>query len=62
MTVDPEMFVIGGGVSRAGQFLIDLIEKNYQHFTPISQNKGGISLASLGNDAGIYGAARLVLD
>jgi glucokinase len=62
MTVDPEMFVIGGGVSRAGQFLIDLIEKNYQRFTTISQNKGGISLASLGNDAGIYGAARLVLD
>jgi glucokinase len=62
MTVDPEMFVIGGGVSRAGQFLIDLIEKNYQRFNTISQNKGGISLASLGNDAGIYGAARLVLD
>jgi len=62
MTVDPEMFVIGGGVSRAGQFLIDKIEKHYEHFTPISQNKGKIGLAKLGNDAGIYGAARLVLD
>lgn len=62
MTVDPEMFVIGGGVSRAGQFLIDKIEKNYKHLTPISENKGRIGLAKLGNDAGIYGAARLVLD
>ncbi len=61
MTVDPEMFVIGGGVSRAGQFLIEKIEKYYDYYSPISQNKGKIGLALLGNDAGIYGAARLVL-
>ncbi|MCI8577350.1 MAG: ROK family glucokinase [Lachnospiraceae bacterium] len=62
MTVDPEIFVIGGGVSRAGQFLIDVIWKYYDHYSPISQNKGKIGLATLGNDAGIYGAARLMLD
>ncbi|MCC8127019.1 MAG: ROK family glucokinase [Clostridiales bacterium] len=62
MTVDPEMFVIGGGVSKAGQYLIDKIEKNYKKLTPISENKGKICLATLGNDAGIYGAARLMLD
>lgn len=62
MTVDPEMFVIGGGVSRAGQFLIDVIYKYYDHFSPISKNKAVLGLAKLGNDAGIYGAARLVLD
>ena len=62
LTVDPEMFVIGGGVSKAGQFLIDVIEKYYEHFTPISSNKAKIGLAKLGNNAGIYGAARLVLD
>ena len=62
LTVDPEMFVIGGGVSKAGQFLIDVIEKYYEHFTPISSNKAKIGLAKLGNDAGIYGAARMVLD
>lgn len=61
LIVDPQMFVIGGGVSRAGQFLIDRIYKYYDHFTPISKNKAGIGLATLGNDAGIYGAARLVL-
>ena len=61
MIVDPEVFVIGGGVSKAGQFLLDIIEKHYEHFTPISENKAKIVLATLGNDAGIYGAARLIL-
>lgn len=62
LTVDPEAFVIGGGVSKAGQFLIDIIEKYYKKYTAISQNTGVLTLAKLGNDAGIYGAARLMLD
>lgn len=62
MTVDPELFVIGGGVSKAGNFLIDMIKKYYEKFTPLSRDKSGIVLATLGNDAGIYGAARLLLD
>ncbi len=62
MVIDPEVFVIGGGVSKAGSFLIDVIYKHYDKFTPISRNKSGIVLAKLGNDAGIYGAARLLLD
>ena len=62
MTVDPEVFVIGGGVSKAGTFLTNMVEKYYKEFTPISENKAGITLATLGNDAGIYGAARLILD
>lgn len=61
MLIDPEIFVIGGGVSRAGQFLIDMIQKHYDYFTPISKNKSRLVLATLGNDAGIYGAARLIL-
>lgn len=61
LTVDPEIFVIGGGVSKAGQFLIDVIDKHYAHFMTISENRAVIGLAQLGNDAGIYGAARLVL-
>lgn len=61
MIVDPEIFVIGGGVSKAGQFLIDIVQKHYERFTPISIHKGKLGLATLGNDAGIYGAARLVL-
>ncbi|MCD8369259.1 MAG: ROK family glucokinase [Clostridiales bacterium] len=61
MTVDPQMFVIGGGVSKAGTFLTDQISRYYQYYTPISKNKGIVGLAKLGNDAGIYGAARMVL-
>ena len=60
-TVDPQMFVIGGGVSKAGQFLIDMIWKYFDQYTPISKTKAMVGLAKLGNDAGIYGAARLVL-
>lgn len=61
MIVDPEIFVIGGGVSNAGKFLLDIIQKHYEYFTPISENKAKLVLAMLGNDAGIYGAARLIL-
>lgn len=62
VTIDPEKFVIGGGVSKAGTFLTDIIERHYAEFMTISKNRGTIGLAELGNDAGIYGAARLVLD
>lgn len=62
LTVDPDIFVIGGGVSKAGQFLIDIIEKHYGPYVAISQDRAVIGLAKLGNDAGIYGAARMVLD
>ena len=61
LTVDPDIFVIGGGVSKAGLFLIDIIEKHYKQYMAISEDHGIIGLAKLGNDAGIYGAARMVL-
>ena len=61
MVADPEIYVIGGGVSRAGQYLIDLVKKHYADYTPILTKKADIGLATLGNDAGIYGSAKLVL-
>lgn len=62
LTVDPDVFVIGGGVSKAGQVLIDVIIKYYHNFAKIiGDNKAKVVLAKLGNDAGIYGAARMVL-
>lgn len=62
LTVDPDVFVIGGGVSKAGQVLIDVITKYYHKFAKIiGNNKAKVVLAKLGNDAGIYGAARMVL-
>ncbi len=60
--VDPEVFVIGGGVSKAGAFLINLIKVYFEQYTPLSKNKPDIVLATLGNDAGIYGCARMVLE
>ena len=59
--VDPEAIVIGGGVSKAGQPLIDCIEKYYQRYAFSSCKETPIILATLGNDAGIYGAAKMVL-
>lgn len=60
--VDPEVFVIGGGVSKAGQYLIDAIEKNYRHYVFHASRDAKITLATLGNDAGMYGAAKLVIE
>jgi len=61
MLADPEVFVIGGGVSRAGQYLLDCIEPVFARLTPLSEKKADIVIASLMNDAGLYGAAKLVL-
>lgn len=60
--VDPEAVVIGGGVSRAGKPLTDLIQKYYRKYAFTICKDTPIVLATLGNDAGIYGAARMVLD
>lgn len=59
--LDPEVILIGGGVSKAGQALIDCVEKYYKQLAFPSAKDTPLLLASLGNDAGIYGAARLVI-
>lgn len=58
---DPEAIVIGGGVSKAGQPLIDCISKHYKKHAFSACKDTPIMIASLGNDAGIYGAARMVI-
>jgi len=60
LVINPEVFVIGGGVSNAGEYLTDTIEKKYKEASMLSKHYSKIKLATLGNDAGIYGAARLV--
>ncbi len=60
-TVDPEVFIIGGGVSRAGSILTDTVSKYFAENAFGDQKKTAFALASLGNDAGIYGCAKLVL-
>lgn len=61
-TVDPEVVVIGGGVSRAGQPLLEGIRKYFSRhaFHPVKNT--GFAIAILGNDAGAYGAFKLALD
>ena len=60
--VNPEVIVIGGGVSNAGEILIDYIRPYYEKSVFHGSRSVKFSLATLGNDAGIYGAAKLVLD
>lgn len=60
-TVDPAVFVIGGGVSKAGDILLNSVKKYFYEHAFYGNQKTQIKLATLGNDAGIYGAAKQVL-
>lgn len=59
--LDPEIFVIGGGVSKAGEILFTYVKKYYEERTFFTCKDVKFALAKLGNDAGIYGAAKLVI-
>lgn len=58
---DPSVIVVGGGVSKAGQPLIDCVTKYYKKYAFAACKATPIILAALGNDAGIYGAAKMVI-
>lgn len=60
--VDPDVIVIGGGVSKAGQILLDAIVKHYRPAAFHACRDTEFKLAVLGNDAGMYGAVRMVLN
>ncbi|MFA7127117.1 MAG: ROK family protein [Bacilli bacterium] len=53
--INPEAFVIGGGVSSAGEFLIHYLRKRFKELAFYSVRDVKFELAKLGNDAGIYG-------
>lgn len=59
--VDPEVFVIGGGVSKAGDILIEYTSKYFQKYAFHACRSTKFALATLGNDAGIYGSAKAIL-
>ena len=61
MVVDPEAYLIVVGVSRAGTFLTEKIQRYHDQLSHMATKKAKVLLATLGNDAGIYGAAKLVL-
>lgn len=60
--LNPGIIVIGGGVSKAGPFLIETVEKYFRKRALYTSEDTRFVQASLGNDAGIYGAARMILD
>lgn len=60
--VNPEIFVVGGGVSKAGEILFDYIKPAYEKYAFHGCRGAEFALATLGNDAGIYGAAALVIE
>lgn len=61
-TMDPEVIVLGGGVSKAGQMLVDGATQAFARYAFHACRGTRIVLASLGNDAGAYGAFKLALD
>lgn len=60
--VDPEVVVIGGGVSKAGDMLLTGVEPYFHKYVFHAASNVKFALASLGNDAGAYGAFKLALD
>ena len=62
LVFDPEVVIIGGGISAAGEALVDVVRKHYRNWAYPPTKDMEFKLASLGNDAGIYGCAKLVLE
>ena len=58
---DPERYVIGGGVSKAGTIVTDVIGKYFRQYAFHACRNATFALAELGNDAGMYGSVKLVL-
>lgn len=59
--VDPELVVLGGGMSKAGQALLDGVDPRFRHHMFHACKDTKFALATLGNDAGIYGCFHLAL-
>lgn len=60
-TVDPDIYIIGGGMSRGGSVITDAITTYYRKYAFHVSTDTPVALAELGNDAGIYGCAKMVL-
>ena len=58
---DPQVIVIGGGVSKAGTILLDYVTGPFRKYAFSACRETEFALATLGNDAGIFGAAKMVI-
>jgi len=61
-TTDPDVFVVGGGMSRAGSIVTDAALKYFRKYAFHVSAHTSIVIAKLGNDAGMYGSAKMVLN
>ncbi|MBA1435044.1 ROK family glucokinase [Bombilactobacillus bombi] len=63
VTLNPKYIIIGGGVSNAGEFLLTHVQDKYnQYVFAAVKDTTSLRLATLGNEAGVIGAASLILD
>ena len=60
--LNPEMVLLGGGVSKAGQIIIDKMRPAFRSEAFHACKDTKVNLAVLGNDAGIYGGVGLLLN
>lgn len=60
--VNPEIFVIGGGVSKAGSIITDRVRKYFEENSFHACLNADFALATLGNDAGMYGCVQMILE
>ncbi len=60
--LNPEAFVIGGGMSKAGAILIDAVRKEFRRYAFHASRETEFKLAELGNHAGMYGGVRMLLE
>ena len=60
--VNPEAFVIGGGMAKAGEILMDAVRRSYRDYAFHAARETEFKEATLSNNAGIYGGVRLVLE
>lgn len=61
--IDPEMIVLAGGMSQAGRFLLDRINRHFKaNWWKMTRPTARIALARLGNDAGVIGAAGVAME
>ena len=61
VVANPEVIVIGGGVSKAGAILIDTVAEHFKANAFYALKDTRFELATLGNDAGIYGCVAMIL-
>ena len=59
--IDPQVFVVGGGLSKAGNIIIDTASKYYKEYAFHASRETEIKLATLGNAAGMYGGLKMVI-